>query len=127
MLTNQLRQGHAVDRLGKMADHAGGQTFLPFLVEGMGGLRNDREIGGYGPDPARCLVTIHVGHLDIHEYDIVGRRTILLHTFDSFATAAHHDDLRTAWLQVLLQYGLIDCVILGDEDTGSTERLLLTV
>ncbi len=61
--------------LGDVFVHAGGQEAFAVAEQGVGGEGDDRDVfSGLGlgsPDPFGRLDPVHLGHLNIHEYEVV--------------------------------------------------------
>ena len=58
------------DRLRMRPRLLGVLVAVVFFWEGMGGLPDHRQVGGYSPDAARGLQTVHLGHLHVHKNHI---------------------------------------------------------
>ena len=69
-------QGVRVDRLGDVVVHAGVEAALALLHRGVRRHRDDRELREprIRADLRRRLVAVHLGHLQVHQHDVVRRR-----------------------------------------------------
>ncbi len=63
------------DRLGDVVVHAGGEAGVAIALEGVGGEGDDAGLalgGEVGADLAGGLEAVHLGHLEVHENEVVG-------------------------------------------------------
>ena len=106
----------AVDRLGDVVVHAGGQTLLRIALHGVGGHGDDRHVGPaavQAPDRGGRLEPVHLRHLDVHEDEIVGK---IADRLDRFPAVGGDID---AVAQLGDQAGgdlLVDLIVLGHQD-----------
>ena len=63
-----------IDRLGNVIVHAGFQTMLAIAFHCMGSHCDDRQMRATalltGANRGRCLITVHIRHVDIHENNV---------------------------------------------------------
>ena len=67
-------EGLGVDGLGDVVVHAQGQATVPLFHHGVGGHGQDRQVAepGLQAQAAGGFVTVHDGHLQIHEHQVEG-------------------------------------------------------
>ena len=109
----QVLQKH---RLAQIVVHAGGQTGLAVLAQGVGGHRDDpRALFGrpFVPDAPRRLEPVHSGHLDVHEDDVVA---LPAQRVQSLLPVGGHVRRIAQPLQQEKRHLLVDHVVLGDQD-----------
>ncbi|EXI88900.1 MAG: hypothetical protein AW11_02003 [Candidatus Accumulibacter regalis] len=121
----------AVDRLGQIIVHAGGEAAFPVTVHGVGGHRDDRlsplASGHFGrADPARCFEPVHDRHHHVHQHDVEAFATqpingglAVLHQCDAVTPAFEQPDRQ------LLVDGVVFDEQNGQRRSCSRRRLLV--
>ena len=104
-----------IDRLGDEIVHAGLQAHAPVFVEGVGSHRQDRRRRSpeNAANGARCVEPVHLGHLDVHQHEVVACRARLV---EGFAPVARGIDLQADAVQQQLGDLQIDLDVVGQED-----------
>ena len=115
-----------IERLGQMGVHAGVACGLGVLGKSVGGQRDDGDVGGVGlaaqTNRARCLITVHTGHHDVHEDGVEaagGMRQVQVDNLVAVGRAGHHNVL--GFQQRLGNFG-IQVVVFGEQDVHAGER-----
>ncbi len=104
-----------------MVHHARGQALAAFVQHRVRGLSDDGQVGRELQDAAGGLVAVHLGHLDVHQHDVVGVAAVGQHAVDRLAAVAHDGGSGTLELQRALQHELVDLVVLGHQHTHAVE------
>jgi hypothetical protein len=75
-LAERVEEQRRIDRLGDVAAHAVGEAKVAFFQRGMCRHRVDRQRREtlIGTDLRGRLVSVHLGHLQVHEHHVIGGR-----------------------------------------------------
>ena len=109
----QLRRS---DRLADVVVHAGGEAQLTVAGHGVRRHGGDPRTGRCRPagtDPTRRLEPVELGHLDVHEHQVVGLR---LERRDRLQPVAGHVRAVAQLLEQAERELLVHRVVLGDQD-----------
>jgi len=105
------------ERLGEVVVHAGREALLAILLHGAGGEGQDGDVT-VRPHLGRAdrtgrLEAVHLGHLTVHEDEIVG---CALEGLDGFPAVAHEIDPVPGLLEHPDGHALAHRVVLGHQD-----------
>ncbi len=117
-------QFRELKRLGHIIVHPGLQTAKLFVHQGGGcyGDDGDRHLQLL-PDIARCGITIHNRHLEIHKDQVIA--FALLQKRDGFFSVHGQADLSPALSQHMVHQLLVDLVVFGHEESSAGEALAM--
>ena len=107
-----------------MIVHASRQTAVALLHRSVRRHRNNRQLGeaAVSANARRSLVTVHLGHLQIHQHHVVWRRRrTLKQDVYSLAAIVRHINRRARALQEFDSDLLIDLVVFGEQDAGAAK------
>ena len=124
-LVHDLFQLQRVQRLGQMAVHAGLQTALPVAGAGIGRQGHDRDApprgGFFLPDRPGRFQTVHLGHLHVHEDQVVGLSGQL---GQRLGPTAGNFDLVTLTLQQVDAHLLVEEVVFDQQDPQGFDSVM---
>ena len=110
-----------IDRLGHMVIHARQFRYQAILIEGIGGHGKNGNLlpARQGPNCPGSLQAVQIGHLDIHQHQIVA---MLAGALDRFLTIFRHINRQPHAMQQLQRHFAIDRIVFGQQQTvlGST-------
>ena len=116
----QVKQLGGMDRLRDIGIHAHRQAFLFVALHCMRGHGDDRGARAarrlHVADRRRGLEAAHFGHLDVHQNNIEGLGMIAL---DRLASVVGDFQFIAALGQQIFRHGLVDRIVLGQQDAAA--------
>ena len=107
-----------VEGFGEVVVHAGGEAAFAVAEESVGGEGDDGRLGGAGADGGSGGEAVHLRHLAVHENEVVG---ISFGEGYGGGTFGSDVDVATEFFEKEEGEGLVDGVVLGEENADSGE------
>ena len=117
------RELFGADRLGQVTVHASGQAGLAVALHGVGRHGDDVDVAARRPDATCRFEAIHLGHLHVHQDEVVRQRR---HSLDGFEPVRGNVGAVAHRLQHEQRDLLVHGVVLRQQDAqrmALTERL----
>ena len=104
-----------VDGFAEIVVHTCGQAILAVFAGGVGRYRDDDGLCCFVcADKSGGFQAVHLGHLDIHEHEVI---VVLFQLFEDFFAIGGHAWVVTHFIEDDEGQLLVDRVIFGQEDT----------